>query len=132
MEENSACGKFENGKYEGWGGAQIPPTLQRQLSETLGIKVEDVTYHCVPVGGAFGRHLFHDQDVQVAQASQRLGKPLKLQWLREEGIKHGRTRPVSIHKIKAVVSGGDVVGYEHRMACPEMDLRHGLGDVATC
>ena len=131
MEENSACGKFENGKYEGWGGAQIPPTLQRQLAETLGIKVEDVTYHCVPVGGAFGRHLFHDQDVQVAQASQRLGKPLKLQWMREEGIKHGRCRPVSIHHVKATLSGGDVVSYEHRMACPEMDLRHGLGDVVT-
>jgi isoquinoline 1-oxidoreductase beta subunit len=131
MEENSAVGSFKDGKYEGWGGAQIPPTLQRQLAETLGIKVEDVTYHCVPVGGAFGRHLFHDQDVQVAQASQRLGKPLKLQWLREEGIKHGRTRPVSLHHIKAAVSGGDVVSYEHRMACPEMDLRHGLGDVVT-
>jgi isoquinoline 1-oxidoreductase beta subunit len=131
MEENSSCGRFENGKYEGWGGAQIPPTLQRQLAETLGIKLEDVTYHCVPVGGAFGRHLFHDQDVQVAQASQRVGKPLKLQWLREEGIKHGRCRPVSLHHVKATVVGGDVVSYEHRMACPEMDLRHGLGDVVT-
>jgi isoquinoline 1-oxidoreductase subunit beta len=29
------------------------------------------------------------------------------------------------------VSNGDVVAFEHRMACPEMDLRHGLGDVAT-
>jgi isoquinoline 1-oxidoreductase subunit beta len=131
MEENSSVGKFENGKYEGWGGAQVAPTLQRQLAETLGIKIEDVNYHCVPVGGAFGRHLFHDQDVQVAQASQRVGKPLKLQWLREEGIKHGRTRPVSLHHIKATTSGGDVVSWEHRMACPEMDLRHGLGDVAT-
>jgi isoquinoline 1-oxidoreductase subunit beta len=93
--------------------------------------VEQVTYHVVRAGGAFGRHLFHDQDIHAAQVSQRLGKPVKLQWLREEGIKHGRTRPVSIHKVKAVVSGGDVVGYEHRMACPEMDLRHGLGDVAT-
>ena len=41
------------------------------------------------------------------------------------------TRPVSIHKVKATVVGGDVVSFEHRMACPEMDLRHGLGDVAT-
>jgi len=131
MEENSSCGNFSNGKYEGWGGAQVPNNLTRELAETLGIKLEDVTYHVVPVGGAFGRHLFHDQDVQVAQASQRVGKPLKLQWLREEGIKHGRTRPVSIHKIKATVSGGDVVSYEHRMACPEMDLRHGLGDVVS-
>jgi isoquinoline 1-oxidoreductase beta subunit len=131
MEENSSCGKFENGKYEGWGGAQVPNILQRQIAETLGIKVEDVTYNVIPAGGAFGRHLFHDQDVQVAQISQRLGKPVKLQWLREEGIKNGRTRPVSIHKVKATIAGGDVVAFEHRMACPEMDLRHGLGDVAT-
>jgi len=131
MEENSSAGKFENGKYEGWGGAQVPPILQRQIAETLGIQVEDVTYNVVVAGGAFGRHLFHDQDVQVAQISQRIGKPVKLQWLREEGIKHGRTRPVSIHKIKATLAGGDVVAFEHRMACPEMDLRHGLGDLAT-
>ena len=131
MEENSAAGHFSNGKYEGWGGSQVPPTLQRNLAETLGIPVEDVTYHVVPTGGAFGRHLFHDHDIHAAQVSKQIGKPVKLQWMREEGIKHGRTRPVSIHKIKAVVSGGDVVGYEHRMACPEMDLRHGLGDVAS-
>ncbi len=131
MEENSSACTVTSSGYEGWGGAQIAPTLQRQLAETLGLQVEQVKYHCVPVGGAFGRHLFHDQDVQAAQVSQRIGKPVKLQWLREEGIKHGRTRPVSIHKVKAVVSNGDVVGFEHRMACPEMDLRHGLGDIVS-
>ena len=131
MEENAAVGKFEDGRYEGWGGAQIPGTLQRQLAETLGIKIEDVLYHVIPAGGAFGRHLFHDQDVQVAQIAKRTGLPIKLQWMREEGIKHGRCRPVSIHKVKATVANGEVVCYEHRMACPEMDLRHGLGDVAT-
>src|SRR5918992_89544 len=131
MEENASVGKFEGGKYEGWGGAQVPGTLQRQIAETLGIKVEDVLYHVVAAGGAFGRHLFHDQDVQVAQIAQRVGMPIKLPWLREEGIKHGRSRPVSIHKVKATVANGDVVAFEHRMACPEMDLRHGLGDVAT-
>ena len=131
MEENASLGHFKGDSYEGWGGAQIPPTLQRQLSETLGLPIEKVTYNVIPVGGAFGRHLFHDQDVHAAQVSQRIGKPVKLQWLREEGIKHGRCRPVSIHKVKATMSGGDVVSFEHRMACPEMDLRHGLGDIAT-
>jgi len=131
LETNASCGKFENGKYEGWGGAQIPTTMQRQIAETLGIKVEDVTYHVIPAGGAFGRHLFHDESVMVAQIAQRMGRPVKLQWLREEDIKVGRARPVSIHHIKATITGGDVMAYEHRMACPEMDLRHGLGDVAT-
>jgi isoquinoline 1-oxidoreductase beta subunit len=101
------------------------------VAETLGMKVEQIKYNVIPAGGAFGRHLFHDETVMVAQISQRVGKPIKLQWLREEGIKHGRCRPVSIHHIKGTVSGGDVVSWEHRMACPEMDLRHGLGDIAT-
>jgi isoquinoline 1-oxidoreductase beta subunit len=131
MEENCSTGVFKDGKYEGWGGAQVPCIMQRQMAETLGVKVEDVTYHVINAGGAFGRHLFHDQDVQCAQISQRVGKPIKLWWMREEGIKHGRTRPVSIHKVKATLVGGDIVSFEHRMACPEMDLRHGLGDVAT-
>jgi isoquinoline 1-oxidoreductase subunit beta len=131
MEENAAVANVAKDSAEVWGAAQIPGTLQRWLAETLGMPVEKVTYHVIPGGGAFGRHLFHDQDVQVAQIAQRFGKPVKLQWMREEGIKHGRCRPVSIHKIKASISNGDVVGYEHRMACPEMDLRHGLGDVAT-
>ena len=131
MEENNAVADVRSDRAEVWGGAQIPNTLHRQLAETLGMKIEQVTYHVVPAGGAFGRHLHHDMDVQVAQISQRLGRPVKLQWLREEGIKHGRTRPVSIHKVKAVVVNNDVVSFEHRTAMPEMDLRHGLGDVIS-
>jgi isoquinoline 1-oxidoreductase subunit beta len=131
MEENTAVAVVRPDSAEVWGGCQVPGVLQRHLAETLGMKIEQVTYHVVRAGGAFGRHLFHDQDVQAAQIAQRIGKPVKLQWLREEGIKHGRTRPVSIHRVKATVANGDVVSFEHRMACPEMDLRHGLGDIAT-
>jgi len=131
MEENTAVANVTKDSAEVWGGCQVPGVLQRHLAETLGMKIEQVTYHVIRAGGAFGRHLFHDQDVHAAQISQRIGKPIKLQWLREEGIKHGRTRPVSIHRVKATVANGDVVAFEHRMACPEMDLRHGLGDVAT-
>jgi len=131
MQENAALANVTADKAEIWGSDQVPNTGQRHVAETLGMKVEQVTYHVIPAGGAFGRHLFHDQEVMAAQISQRLGKPVKLQWLREEGIKHGRTRPVSIHHLKATVSNGDVTGFEHRMACPEMDLRHGLGDVIS-
>src|SRR5205807_2026527 len=107
------------------------PEAVAVTAETTGMKIEQVTYNLVPGGGAFGRHTHHDEIVMAAQISQRLGKPIKLQWMREEGIKHGRCRPVSIHHVKATVANGDVVSFEHRMACPEMDLRHGLGDVVS-
>src|SRR5438105_3583768 len=131
MQENHALADVRKDSAEIWGSDQIPNTGQRHVAETLGMKVEQVRYNVIPGGGAFGRHLFHDEIVMVAQISQRVGKPIKPQWMREEGIKHGRCRPVSIHHIKATVSNGDVVNFEHRMACPEMDLRHGLGDVVS-
>jgi isoquinoline 1-oxidoreductase beta subunit len=131
MEENDCIADVKSDSAELWAGSEIPITAQRHVAETLGMKMEQVTLHVVPSGGGFGRRLFHDQHVQAAQISQRIGKSVKLQWLREEAIKHGRTRPVSIHHVRANSSGGDVVSFEHRMACPEMDLRHGLGDVVT-
>jgi isoquinoline 1-oxidoreductase subunit beta len=131
MDENNAVADVRPDRAEVWGSPQIPNTLQRWLAETLGMNVEQVTVHCVPGGGSFGRHNFHDPEVMAAQISQRIGRPVKLRWLREEGIKHGRCRPVSLHKVKATISDGDIAGWEHRMACPELDVRHGLGDVIS-
>src|SRR5581483_11092445 len=76
-------------------------------------------------------YLFHDAALQVAQISQRVGKPIKLMWLREEDMKHGRNRPAAVHHIKATIRDGQVATFEHRMACPEMDVRHGLGDAGS-
>jgi isoquinoline 1-oxidoreductase subunit beta len=131
MQENHALADVRKDSAEIWGSDQIPTTGQRHVAATLGMKVEQVKYNCVPGGGAFGRHTHHDEIVMAAQISQRLGKPVKLQWMREEGIKHGRCRPVSIHHVKATVADGDVVSFEHRMAGSELDLRHGLGDIVS-
>jgi len=131
MQENAACADVRKDSAEIWGSDQIPNTGQRHLAATLGMKVEQIKYNCVPGGGAFGRHTHHDEIVMAAQVSQRVGKPIKLQWMREEGIKHGRCRPVSIHHVKATVANGDVVSFEHRMAGSELDLRHGLGDMVS-
>jgi isoquinoline 1-oxidoreductase subunit beta len=131
MQENHALADVRKDSADTWGSDQIPNTGQRHVAETLGMKVEQVNYNLVPGGGAFGRHTHHDEIVMAAQISQRLGKPIKLQWMREEGIKHGRCRPVSIHHVKATVANGDVVSFEHRMAGSELDLRHGLGDVVS-
>jgi isoquinoline 1-oxidoreductase beta subunit len=131
MDENNAVADVRPDRAEVWGSPQVPNTLQRWLAETLGMNVERVIVHCVPGGGSFGRHNSHDQEVMAAQVSQRIGQPVKLRWLREEGIKHGRCRPVSLHKVKATISDGDIVGWEHRMACPELDVRYGLGDVIS-
>ena len=96
------------------------------------MKLEQVTYHVVPSGGAFGRHLSHDQDVMAAQLSQRIGKPVKLQWLREEGIKHGRCRP-GLHPPRQGHGRRRRRRRASSTAWParRWTLRHGLGDVVS-
>jgi isoquinoline 1-oxidoreductase beta subunit len=131
METNTAVGHVTAGKAEIWSGLQIPNTAVRNIAQVLGMKEEQVVIHILPRGGAFGRYLFHDAALQVAQISQRVGKPIKLMWLREEDMKHGRNRPAAVHHLKATIRGGQVATFEHRMACPEMDVRHGLGDAVS-
>lgn len=131
MEENDCAADVTADRAEIWGGNKVPISAQRSIARTLGMKEDQVVFHVVPAGGSMGRRLFHDPHVQAAQISQRLGKPVKLQWMREEGIKHGRCRPVSIHNVRATIKGGNVGTFEHRMACAEMDLRHGLGDIIS-
>ena len=131
MESNDAVADVRKDSAEVWTGSKIPLTAHRNVATTLGLDVEKVTFHVVPSGGSFGRRLFHDPVVQAAQISQRLGKPVKLSWMREEDIKHGRTRPVAIHHVRATCRNGDITSFEHRQACAEMDLRHGFGDIVS-
>jgi isoquinoline 1-oxidoreductase beta subunit len=131
MEPNDAVADVRKDSAEVWTGCKIPLTAHRNVATTLGLPVDKVTFNVVPSGGSFGRRLFHDPVIQAAQISQRLGKPVKLTWMREEDIKHGRTRPVAIHHVRATCRGGDVVSFEHRQACAEMDLRHGFGDAVS-
>jgi isoquinoline 1-oxidoreductase subunit beta len=131
MESNDAVADVRADSAQVWAGSKIPTTAHRNIASTLGMKVEQVTLNVVPSGGSFGRRLFHDPLIHAAQVSQRIGKPVKLVWMREEDIKHGRTRPVSIHHVRATCHNGDVTSFEHRQACQEMDLRHGFGDIVS-
>ena len=131
MEPNDAVADVRQDSAEVWTGCKIPLTAHRNVASTLGLPVEKVTFNVVPSGGSFGRRLFHDPVIHAAQVSQRIGKPVKLTWMREEDIKHGRTRPVAIHHVRAVCNNGEVTSFEHRQACAEMDLRHGFGDVVS-
>ena len=131
METNTAIANVTPDKVEVWSGPQIPNTAVRNIAKVLGYAEKDIVIHIGPRGGAFGRSLFHDAPFQAAQIAKLLGKPVKLLWMREEDLRVGRTRPASIHHLRATIKGGQVATFEHRMACPEMDLRHGLGDIVS-
>ena len=111
-----------------WLGSKAPIVTLQAVAETLGFRDEQVTLHVVGAGGSFGRRLFPDPAILAAQVSQRIGRPVKLMYTRQDDLQHGRTRPASVHHVRVSVNSGRITSFEHRMAGPLVDFRHGFGE----
>jgi isoquinoline 1-oxidoreductase subunit beta len=122
MEVGSAVADVQSGSAQIWVATKSPTSAQSAVAEALGLSADDVALHVTRGGGSFGRRLYHEPAVEAALVSQAIGRPVKLMWTRNDDMRHGRVRPRSHHQLHAVHSQGEVLSYEHRMSCVELDL----------
>ncbi len=127
MEVGSAVADVQSGSAEVWVATKSPTGAQSAVAEAVGLGANKVTLHVVRGGGSFGRRIYHEPAVEAARVSHAIGKPVKLMWTRNDDMRHGRVRPRSHHQLRAVHAVGDVLSYEHRMSCVELDLGSGTG-----
>jgi isoquinoline 1-oxidoreductase beta subunit len=114
-----------------WAGLQSPIITQQAMAMELGLPQSAVVTHVISSGGSFGRRLFWDPVQQAVQASKLFGRPVKLMYHRTDDMRHGRGRPQQYHKARATMVLGQVVAFEHRVASPRLDTRHGFGEMLT-
>lgn len=131
LETNCAIADVRADRAEIWSGLKSPIVAQEQIAARLGLPVSAVRVHVVTGGGSFGRKLFGDAALEAAEISQKLGKPVKLMWHRADDSRHGRAHPMSVSRIRANYSAGNVVSFEHRHTSVETDFGHGLGEILT-
>jgi isoquinoline 1-oxidoreductase subunit beta len=127
MEVGSAVADVQSGSAEVWVATKSPTGAQSAVADAVGLGVDKVTLHVVRGGGSFGRRIYHEPAVEAARVSHAIGKPVKLMWTRNDDMRHGRVRPRSHHQLRAVHALGEVLSYEHRMSCVELDLGSGTG-----
>jgi isoquinoline 1-oxidoreductase beta subunit len=127
MEVGSAVADVQSGSAEVWVATKSPTGAQSAVADAIGLGVDQVTLHVVRGGGSFGRRIYHEPAVEAARVSHAIGKPVKLMWTRNDDMRHGRVRPRSHHQLRAVHALGEVLSYEHRMSCVELDLGSGTG-----
>ncbi|MDI2128485.1 molybdopterin cofactor-binding domain-containing protein [Yinghuangia seranimata] len=131
LETNCAVADVRPDRAEIWGSFKSPITAQETVAARLGLPVSAVTLHVVDGGGSFGRKLFFDAALEAAEISRAFGKPVKLMWHRADDARQGRTHPMSISRVRATHTLGQVLSYEQRHTSVATDFGHGLGEVIT-
>jgi isoquinoline 1-oxidoreductase beta subunit len=121
MEPPAAVADVKGDKVEVWACTQNPIGIRDQIVDSLGVKKKDVTVHVTLLGGGFGRKSFPDFAVEAAQLSRVANAPVRVQWTREDDLRHGTFHTTSAQKLTAGLDAtGRVVAWRHRIAYPSI------------
>jgi nicotinate dehydrogenase subunit B len=110
-----ACATVEikNDEVTCWTGSQKPHFVRNGIAGTLGIPVEKVRAIWVVGPGSYGRSDADDAAMDAAVLAKAVGKPVRVQYMREQGTGWDPKGPASVHKARAGIDAqGKVIAYE--------------------
>src|SRR5438093_9333393 len=130
MEPMNATASVTADGIEIWGPTQFPDWWGGAAGGAVGFtKPEQAKVHVTLLGGGFGRRAFPDVAVEAALLSKAVGKPVKVQWTREDDMQHDFYRPAASHRVVAGMDNdGKVSAWHHRMASPSINTYMGRGE----
>ncbi len=116
MEPRSGVARFQDGRCEIWTGSQDPWFVRGHAARATGLSTSDITVHNQRIGGAFGGRSLCQASIEAAWLAQGSGRPVKVQWSRQEEFRFNYVGPQFSHRIEAGVSpSGEIAYWHHRM-----------------
>jgi nicotinate dehydrogenase subunit B len=110
-----ACAVVEikDGRATCWTGSQKTHFVRDGLAAILGMPVADVRAIWVTGPGCYGRNDAGDAAMDAAVLAKAVDRPVRLQYMREQGTGWDPKGPASIHRARAAIdSSGNVVAYD--------------------
>ena len=101
VEPHAAVAAVENGKVTVWAGTQTPFPLQAQIVQALRLPAEKVRVITPYVGGGFGGKTASRQGVEAARLAMLTGRPVRVQWSREEEFFYDTFRPAAVITVRS-------------------------------
>jgi len=104
MEPRTAVANFKKESdpfLQVWTGSQDISLTHQSLSKEFALGENQIVVHGMRVGGGFGGKVSSGIERDAARLSQIAGRPVKLQWRREDEFIRGYHRPPSVHHIQA-------------------------------
>jgi isoquinoline 1-oxidoreductase beta subunit len=102
-------------------GTQDPGAVAATAAAITGLSPERITIEIPYLGGGFGRRLATDYVAEALRIAKAIGKPVKLQHLREDDLAAGFFRPACASRIQASLdSSGAIHSWWQRIAAPSI------------
>ncbi len=110
-----ACALVEikDGQVTCWSGTQKSHFVRDGIASTLGMPAEKVRVIWAVGPGSYGRSDADDAAMDAAVLAKAVGKPVRVQYMRDEGTGWDPKGPASIHRVRAAIdASGTVTAYE--------------------
>ena len=107
-----------------YAGTQRPFGLRDEVAAAIGIPAETVRVIPQMPSGTYGRNSLSDAGIEAARLSKACGRPVLLQWTREEEFAQGPARPACRLDIAGAT---DAVGHFVAWRYDEHTNAHGYG-----
>ncbi len=101
-----------------WTGTQFQTVDQQRVAAIFGLKPEQVALHTTFLGGGFGRraNIASDFVIEAAHVAKQLERPVKVVWTRDDDIRGGYYRPMTVHRLEgALDAAGNPVAWRQRI-----------------
>ncbi len=101
MEPRSAVAEWDDGRLTVWTASQMPFRVRGELAQAFRIAEDRVRVIIPDFGGGFGGKHSGECAVEAARLAQAAGKPVSLQWTREEEFTWAQFRPAALIEAEA-------------------------------
>jgi nicotinate dehydrogenase subunit B len=110
-----ACALVEikDGNVTCWTGSQKPHFVRNGIAATIDVPLEKVRSIWVVGPGSYGRSDADDAAMDAAVLAKAVGKPVRVQYTRDQATGWDPKGPASIHRARAAIdAAGNVIAYE--------------------
>ena len=114
-----------------WVGTQSAKNAVDRAHKITGFDKKDININVTLLGGGFGRKSFNDWIDEGIHISQKIQRPTKLLWMREDDTKHGFYRPSSLHQMVGSLSDKKISLWKHKVISPDATGQQAVSQYAA-
>jgi isoquinoline 1-oxidoreductase beta subunit len=115
-----------------WAPTQAQEAACMAAANASGLGIEKMTIHTTYIGGGFGRKSMCDAVGQAVTLAKLSGRPVQVQWSRQEDLTHDYYRHACCTRLQAALSpAGELVSYEQKVSCSFCPAHVIPGEVQT-